>query len=300
VSIILQTGNDPPTPSAPTPSPPLHLPDEELAHLLLIPELRHARPDLHHPDQLPLHHAPDALDLMPRVPGPHLAVRQAARPAAAGTRRRAHAARDAVELARVLGIAVRLLLDLVGDDALAPAAARHAPIPLADADAQAAERREVPRAPLPDALVFRVGAAEAAAAGLAEPDTGAGTGADDLLQGLGADGRGRGGRVRVEGWVDEQGERYAGAGLADASMAVTEKDWSRRFDCAILDMVVSTYVPKLRIIELYDMQHSLDKQSSHSAYIPPPYLERNYQPCQPLRHPVRALGSTSLQHGPCI
>jgi hypothetical protein len=50
----------------------------------------------------------------------------------------------------------------------------------------------------------------------------------------------------VEGWVDEQGERYAGAGLADASMAVTEKDWSRRFDCAILDMVVSTYVPKFK------------------------------------------------------
>lgn len=172
---------------------------------------------------------------MARVAGAHrcgaVAVGEEAA-AAAGAGGRADAAADAVDLARVLGVAVRLLLDFVRRDAFAAAAAGNPAVALADPDAETAEGGEVARAPFPDAFIFRVGAAQTAAAGLTQPDPCRRACAHDLFERLGADGSWL--CSRLDGWVDERGERCSGTGLADTSVTVTEQDRCWGFDRAVL------------------------------------------------------------------
>lgn len=84
-----------------------------------------------------------------------------------GTGRRADGAAVAVDLPGVFGVTVGFLLDFMRSETVAAAATGDSAVAFADSDAEAAERGEVAGAPFPDAFIFAVCAADAAAAGLA-------------------------------------------------------------------------------------------------------------------------------------
>ena len=72
-SAVIPPRNHPPTPPTPTPHIASDLPlQRPLPHAALILPLGDARPDTHHPHNLALHDAADALNLVAVVPGAQL------------------------------------------------------------------------------------------------------------------------------------------------------------------------------------------------------------------------------------
>ncbi|KAI9743919.1 MAG: hypothetical protein M1818_002653 [Claussenomyces sp. TS43310] len=240
---ILNTGHNPPAPTTPAPAATLDLANEISTGLPLILPFGDAGADLDHADELLLDDASDALYLVAQVPRAGRGRNDAAAAATATatatapgagrarsrTRTRGEVGRhgggkDAVvkvstpargtRVAGVLGIAVGFLLDPACRGAVLGATALEAPIALPDAGAEAAEGGSVAGSPAPDAVVGGVGAAQAAAAWLAEEDAGGGAGTDG-----GGDGGIVNGRCGHEVRGEERREGHAAAGGTEAAVS---------------------------------------------------------------------------------
>jgi hypothetical protein len=167
--LIFPSGNDPPAPTAPAPRIATNLPAQcPLAHAALVFPLRDAGADADHAEQLAFDDAADALDLVALVAGAELgrwgalvgqngsleriAVVGGGRRRRRGRCRRRRG-REVVGVAGILGVAVGLLLTLLGGTTIGLPAADDAPVAVADAGAEAAEDLAVVVAPAPDAAI---------------------------------------------------------------------------------------------------------------------------------------------------
>jgi len=170
--------NDLPTPATPTPELALNFAFEQVTRVSLLDILINITTDFDHFNPLLLQSSANSLNLMSRVPQ-ILPEASGARATARGARTAAVGAAENTEVvwrtvggvagtfdfARVLGIAVRLLLDLVCRQTILTTRARHRPVALADTSANVC----VADAPAPDAFIRRIILAEAVPAVLAEP-----------------------------------------------------------------------------------------------------------------------------------
>lgn len=109
---IFRTRNYSPAPPTPSPHLPIDFANEELSCILLIPIFRNTRPDLHHFNQLLLHHTTYSLDFMTCISRAQLAtVDTTIR--APGTGRRTDGAAVTVDLPGVFGVTIGFLLDFM-------------------------------------------------------------------------------------------------------------------------------------------------------------------------------------------